>query len=244
MKDMRWFPLLSVLLIVGANALSQSAPSVRTITRYGATGDGRTLDTEAINRAISECSADGGGTVVIPPGHYVSGSIQLLKNVTLHLEAGAVLAGSTNLNDYAVESGPGGAATSRAGLLTARDANNSAITGRGVIEGHGMAFIDTGKLKLHEGSDYDKKFTRQGEDFMNPKYGTEDGPFEPRDRPGNMIRFFTDLDVSNSGLRKRQCHWRVHPQLRQWPAPTQRRRPGLRPMQVCACQRLRYSNRR
>jgi polygalacturonase len=61
------------------------------VKAYGATGDGKTLDSDAINRAIEAAGAGGGGTVRFPPGTYVSSSIRLKSNLTLYLEAGATL---------------------------------------------------------------------------------------------------------------------------------------------------------
>ena len=58
---------------------------------FGATGDGKTLDSPAINKAIEACSAAGGGTVYFPAGTYVSGSIRLKSNLRLYLDAGAIL---------------------------------------------------------------------------------------------------------------------------------------------------------
>jgi parallel beta-helix repeat protein len=211
MKYTHRFVALSFLLTLGASAQAHSAGVIRGVASYGAKPDGKTLNTKAINQAISACSAAGGGTVIFPAGEYVTGSIELLKNVTLHLEAGAVIAGSTNLADYALETVPGRAELSRAGLLTARSASNIAITGRGVIEGNGMFFVDPIKLKLSEGSDYDKKYTRQGEDFMNPKYGTADGPLEPKDRPNNLLRFFNCTNILISGVTIQNSPiWTVH----------------------------------
>jgi polygalacturonase len=61
------------------------------IRSYGATGDGATLDTAAINAAIAAAAERGGGTVLFPAGTYLSFSVRLRSNITLHLEAGAVL---------------------------------------------------------------------------------------------------------------------------------------------------------
>ena len=58
---------------------------------FGARGDGKTLDTAAINRAIDAATATGGGTVILPAGTYLSLSIRLKSNIRLHLDAGAVL---------------------------------------------------------------------------------------------------------------------------------------------------------
>jgi polygalacturonase len=68
-----------------------TAPSVFDVRAHGAAGDGRTLDTAAINRAIEAAYAAGGGTVSLPAGTYLSFSIHLRSRVTLHLGLGAVL---------------------------------------------------------------------------------------------------------------------------------------------------------
>ena len=58
------------------------------ITDFGAMGDGKTLNTEAIQAAIEACTASGGGRVTVPAGKFLSGTIQLKSNVDLHLESG------------------------------------------------------------------------------------------------------------------------------------------------------------
>lgn len=71
------------------------------ILDYGAAGDGATNDTAAIQRAIDECAANGGGRVLIPGGRvYRSGTLILRSFIELHLEMGAVLKGSDHLADY------------------------------------------------------------------------------------------------------------------------------------------------
>ncbi len=61
------------------------------VRAFGAMGDGRTLDSDAINRAILAADAAGGGTVSFPPGTYLSASIRLKSNITLYLEAGSTI---------------------------------------------------------------------------------------------------------------------------------------------------------
>ena len=70
------------------------------ITRFGAVGDGKTLCTDSIAAAITECSTRGGGQVVVPSGTFLSGAVTLLSNVDLHLEADAVLKFSTDHANY------------------------------------------------------------------------------------------------------------------------------------------------
>jgi hypothetical protein len=70
------------------------------IREFGAVGDGRTLDTAAINKAVEACAVAGGGRVVFPAGKYLSGTVRLKSGVTLHIEHGATLLGSPDRKDY------------------------------------------------------------------------------------------------------------------------------------------------
>ena len=67
------------------------AESVYNVRAFGAKGDGKALDSSAINRAIESAAAKGGGTVYVPPGTYLSFSIRLRSNITLYLEQGSIL---------------------------------------------------------------------------------------------------------------------------------------------------------
>lgn len=67
---------------------------------YGAAGDGRRLETKAIQAAVNDCARAGGGRVYFPNGFYRSGAIELLDGVTLYLDTGAVIKASDNLDDY------------------------------------------------------------------------------------------------------------------------------------------------
>jgi polygalacturonase len=113
---------------------------------YGAVGDGQILDTPAIQSAIEACYQAGGGTVYFPAGHYVTGSLFLRSNVTLHLDAGATLLGSENLADYPVVDGrwEGADQKTYAALIAGSDLDNIAIIGRGTIDGRGSMW-----WKLH-----------------------------------------------------------------------------------------------
>jgi len=191
------FTLIASVL-VGAVFAQKTEPegSSFNVRALGARGDGTTLDTAAISKAIRSANAAGGGTVVFPPGTYLSGTVELLSNVTLELQAGAVLQASPNVRDYGsiseycfgrnygVDSSGEGF---RVGLIVARKAHNIAITGRGTIDGNGDSFFDL--KSLHTGADFDATYTRQGADFDAPTYGLESGPVEagPAGRPGTMI---------------------------------------------------------
>jgi len=195
--------ILAVILSVAAGTspltkcFAKGSAGAFNVKEFGATGDGKTLDTRAINNAIKTASDSGGGTVYFPSGTYLTGTFELCSNVTLQLEAGAVIEGSRTLSDYKLKSdfnlkghrsGESGEGL-RAGLIVANRARNIAITGRGTIHGNGILFMDT--TTPHYGDDFEKKSTRQGEDFLSPKFGISDGPVKPSmawsDRPGALI---------------------------------------------------------
>src|SRR5277367_2476024 len=80
----------------------QVVSSPLNIRDCGALGDGATNCTAAIQRAIDRCAAAGGGTVLIPAGQFVSGSLWMRSHVSLFLDSGAALLGSTDVSDYPV----------------------------------------------------------------------------------------------------------------------------------------------
>jgi polygalacturonase len=120
---------------------TQASGKARSILDYGAIPDGKTLNTTAIQRAIDDVFRAGGGLVYAPPGVFLTGGIVLRSRITLYLEAGCVLLGSTSNDDYAIHPGPPilGDAGGRH-LIFAQDADDLTICGLGVIDGNGDAF--------------------------------------------------------------------------------------------------------
>lgn len=82
---------LKLSIILCGLALCRAAAADFDIRNYGAVSDTTRLSTEAVQRAIDDCSAAGGGRVVVPAGSYKIGTIVLKSNVNLHLEHGATL---------------------------------------------------------------------------------------------------------------------------------------------------------
>jgi len=120
------------------------------IRDFGAKGDGKSLDTAALQAAIDACTRDGGGTVLVPAGTFVIGTTQLKSNVTLHLAASATLLGSGDGKDYhAVDAIPlSGDSTLGDGnwaLLYAVEAKNITVEGQGTIDGQGHLFNNYGQ---------------------------------------------------------------------------------------------------
>ena len=118
------------------SACAAASPSI-SIHDFGATGDGKTLDTAAIQKALDTVAA-GGGQVRVPAGRYVTGSLVMKSHTTLHLESGAALLGSANPSDYPIIRArwEGIETNCHRGLISADHAENIAITGAGVIEGN------------------------------------------------------------------------------------------------------------
>jgi polygalacturonase len=122
----------AVLAAVPARARQASGCNPRD---FGAKGDGVTKDTASIQAAINACEKRGGGTVRLTAGTYLSAPIVLKSNITLQLDKGATLLGSTDHGDYPAMMefrAPG-----LQPLVSAVGASNVAITGEGVIDGAG-----------------------------------------------------------------------------------------------------------
>lgn len=85
---------------MAANLLSPEEPKKFNILNYGAVGDGKKLNTAAIQKAIDTCSKQGGGQVIVPSGTFLTGSVVLKSKVNLHLEQGAILLSSIYFKDF------------------------------------------------------------------------------------------------------------------------------------------------
>lgn len=137
--------LLTALLLSPLAALHAAEPKVFDITAYGAKSDGTTINTSAIQQAIDACHAAGGGTVLVPSGVFVSGSLLLKSHVTLKVGKNAILRGSPNVADYAVETAPlhwsafwkFAASNWKQCLIYAENAEEIGIEGPGTIDGQG-----------------------------------------------------------------------------------------------------------
>lgn len=154
------------------------------ICEFGARSDGKTMNTPAIQKAIDACRENGGGSVLVPPGEFLTGTIFLKDNVNLFLPQGAVLKGSPNLADYNADD----CFTQNrifksehvtgAHLILAIEAKDVSITGQGRIDGNGGAFF--GPVK--DADYYDTKFEIK------------------RKRPGQMIYFVECEHVTVEGV--------------------------------------------
>jgi polygalacturonase len=130
--------LLAALSLSAIGSIPAATPYYN-VEDYGAKGDGSRPATEDIQKTVDACAAAGGGKVVIPAGHYVTGPILLKSRVEVELASGAVLLGSTNLSDYPAIDGrwEGVERKVYASIFTGHRLEHVSITGRGTIDGRG-----------------------------------------------------------------------------------------------------------
>ncbi len=141
-------PLLGLATAVGlllqAACLHHPAAAAKpfVITDYGAVADGTTLNSAAIQRAIDAAHAAGGGTVVVPAGTFLSGSVFLQQGVALYLADGAVLLGSPHIADYPkrLTRIEGHFEPWRMALVNAQELDHVTISGPGRLDGNGAGY--------------------------------------------------------------------------------------------------------
>jgi polygalacturonase len=158
----RKYPILACIFfcLLSANALGQkqlkeyltqlpfSMPEIKepqfpdrvfNIVEYGAIADGYSLNTKAFADAIAACERAGGGTVLVPPGTWLTGPIKLESNINLHVEKGALVQFSKNIEDYPFIQSPDGRSKryGKTPLMSAYKAKNIAFTGDGIFDGAG-----------------------------------------------------------------------------------------------------------
>ena len=155
-------PLASLSLLLAAVVISQTGwlssafgadageRSYYNVRNYGAAGDGKNLDSPAIDKAIQAAAAAGGGTVYLPPGTYLSGTIHLASNIHLLIDAGAtILAAPQSMNAYDEPEHWEGTAYQDGGhtffhnsLIYGEGLTNISITGQGMIDGSALSTGD------------------------------------------------------------------------------------------------------
>ena len=138
--------LVSFFMSTTAHVIAADAPAGApkrfVISDFGAVADATTLNTAAIQKAIETAAAAGGGVVVIPKGTFLSGSIFLQAGVALWLDEGAVLLGSTRIDDYPKRETriEGHFEPWRMALVNAQQMDRVRIGGKGHLDGNGVPF--------------------------------------------------------------------------------------------------------
>lgn len=140
------------------------------IIKYGAKADGIMLNTISINKAIAACSAKGGGVVLVPQGLWLTGPIVLKSNVNLHISRAALLQFTDDKTQYPLVEGnyEGHAAVRNQSPISGTNLVNIAITGGGIIDGHGEVWRAIGRERLTQ-QEWDKLVASGGEVSANGK---------------------------------------------------------------------------
>jgi polygalacturonase len=163
---------------------------------FGAKGDGTTLDTNAIQAALDAAAGAGGGTVILSPGTYLSGSIFVKSRTALEIRQGATILGSHRLDDYpAMPTRIAGIEMSwPAALINIYGQHDARITGAGTIDGDGKVWWDSYWALRH---------------IDEPKGLRWASDYDAR-RP-RLIQIFNSSNVTLSGLLLiRSGFWTVH----------------------------------
>lgn len=134
------FLIISILLL---STITLPAKDYKA-SLFGVKSEGITLNTRSIQKAIDYISENGGGRLLFYVGRYQTGTIQLKSNVTIQLEEGAVLVGTSSVYDY---SGVNGTKA----LIIADNQENIGVTGKGVIEGSGTAVLEQINVQIQKG---------------------------------------------------------------------------------------------
>jgi len=133
--------ILSAVLLLLVNSFTSVVNGQYSVKSFGAKGDGLTMDTQSIQKAIDKAFENGGGIVEVTPGTYKIGTLILKDHVELHLESGAVLLGSPDFHDYTAVTQKFESRTvdlyAKYFMIFAEEAHNISITGSGTINGNG-----------------------------------------------------------------------------------------------------------
>ena len=154
--------VLLVLCVASSRSAAKETPLVYDVRASGAAGDGKTLDTPAVNKAIEQASAGGGGTVYFPAGTYLCYTIHLKSDVALYLDQGATILAADNPLDPAA---PGydapepnefdpyedfGHSHWHNSLIVGESLENISILGPGTIDGKGLTSGENPRNKKRE----------------------------------------------------------------------------------------------
>jgi len=130
------------LLSVGTTVVA-SSKGTYDIRDFGAKPDGQTVCTQAIQSAVDQCTQEGGGTVLFPPGTWLTGTVYLASHVTIQLENGCTVLGSKEKAHYGPPRrlpGPEGETFRNWAIFAGKGLEHIAIRGQGTIDGQGANF--------------------------------------------------------------------------------------------------------
>jgi len=184
------------------------------VLQYGAVGDGKANDAFAIQHAIDDCAKNGGGRVVLQSGHvFYSDSIRLKKNVDLHIQKGATIKATSNIDGYIrpnkLINDP------KTALIYGYEADCCTISGEGTIDANGHAFVQRKDQYYVTGDFYPRPtvmYIEKSNHITFKDFTVIDAPFWTLHPAGcddvliDRIRILNDLDVANSdGIDPDHC---------------------------------------
>ncbi len=197
------------------------------VLNYGAAGDGSTDDSGSIQEAIDDCAASGGGTVVLESGKtYYSSSIRLKEKVDLHIQKGAVLKATADINGYYRPNMQindpktaliGNPVTGKPSFvfIYAYEADFCSISGEGLIDANGHSFVKRKDKYYVTGDFYPRPtviYIEKCNHITMRDFTVKDAPFWTLHPAGcddvriDSIRILNDLDVANSdGIDPDHC---------------------------------------
>ena len=197
------------------------------VMQYGAKGDGKTNDAFSIQHAVDDCAKSGGGRVVLPSGYvFYSDSIRLKKNVDLHIQKGATIKATSNIDGYIrpnkLINDPktaliGNPVTGKPSFvfIYAYEADGCSISGEGTIDANGHAFVARKDQYYVTGDFYPRPtvmYVEKSNHISFRDFTVVDAPFWTLHPAGcddvliDKIRILNDLDVANSdGIDPDHC---------------------------------------
>ena len=201
--------LPALFLLIGANAWS--ATTVFNVVDYGAHNDGSAPDTEVIRSAIQAAKAAGGGRVYFPAGKYVTGPIELVSNLVLHIDAGATLSFPAVKLPFTKGRAQGIECLTPVPLIGGTNVENVTITGRGAITTNNAEWT-----KLMGGPQQDAPFgpgwahLRELLELKTPQPEEEYRKVAPLLRP-SFVRFMEARNILIEGIHiVGSPFWTVH----------------------------------
>ena len=132
-SQVRQFSICAIVILTAGLLVGETSAKTFDARSFGARGDGRAVDTEALQRALDACGQAGGGVVRLPAGTYLSRPIFLRSRTTLRLDKGATLQATDEPKDFRDPASPGAVLA----LVNGKGLEHVAITGQGKIDGAG-----------------------------------------------------------------------------------------------------------
>jgi len=186
------------------------------VVDYGAKNDGSANAADAFKAAIAAAKAAGGGTVFVPAGHYVSGPIEMVSNLTLYLDAGATVEFPATTLPFTPGRHQGVETLTPVPLIGGHDLENVAVMGRGVLMSSNADWMKLHSREQREGNNPGSANGPQWEQFLNDLNADKTIPEEEYKeaaaelRP-SFVRFMNSKNILVSGLRfVGSPMWTVH----------------------------------